>query len=207
MRPSQATPGGNGNQPDDINGLPFNEPYRPGVTFFGNGQKLARWYYLVEVTFKTPATIPNIIQVPLNNDIQGFLLSAFIWSIEAYSAATLTGTKLSASGQATIIPQANFSGSQINLFDNLQKNFWQDKPLRDLQTINDTANAAGKSYVDNIGGVVINWQQCNISIYNTSELTASTTYSIPLGIAFSQFANWKEDGVGTNTYNMVSRNS
>lgn len=207
MKPSQVKPGGTDDKmPVDINGLPFNEPYRPGVTFFGNGQKLARWYYLVEILFDTPAELPGQIVVPINNFVQGFLLSAFIWSIEAYSAATLTGTQQSQAG-ATIMPQANFSGSFINLFDANQKNFWQYKPLRDLQTINDTANAAGKQYVDNIGGVVINWQNCNINIYNTTELEVSTKYTIPLGIAFSQFPNWKEDGVGSDTYNTVNRNA
>jgi hypothetical protein len=195
-------PDGN-NAPVDQYGLPITFPNRQSSLYLQNGQKLAINYWTVEVVFKTGASVASPITLPFNNVITGFLLNSFIWNIEAYSAATMTKTPLG----NTPITQAALSAGYLNLQNNLGYNFWTNKPLRDLQTINDTATLAGKNYPDSLQGTVINWQNSTILLADPSSLATSTQYSLMLGIGFSLFSNWMEDGQGTKNPNQAAINT
>lgn len=191
-----------GNIVTDINKLPIGWPYRSGSLVLQNGEKIAVKYWTIEILAVAPNPLPKIWNIPLNNAIQGFLLNSFYWSMEAYSAATLPFTPATADGSAFVIPQSALTSGFINLQDNKAVAIWNPKPLRDLQTINDVATQAGKQYADSLGGQVINWQNSNIQICDTSGLTAGRKYSIPLGLAFTFFANYQQDGVGASNYNI-----
>jgi len=195
--------GQNMQMPVDQYDLPFGYPYRQQSMIMVNGQKPAINYWTVELAFTTAAVLPSSITVSFNNVITGFLLNAFIMSIEAYSAATIGKTPTG----ATPIPQLNFTSSYINLQNNRGYNFWTNKPFRDLQTINDTASKGGKVYVDGLQGTVVNWQNSSVLIADTSSLSTSTTYSILFGISFSLFGNWMVDGQGTANPNQAAINT
>ena len=194
------------NYPIDDQGNPTDPGARSGNLFFINGQKLSIKYQLVEIQFTTTATVPTSLAVPISNYIQGVLLGSYIFSIEAYSAATLTVTPVSAGGP-TVIPQAALTCSYMNLTDALTNILWTNKPLRDLQTINDTTSKAGKVYADALCGQKINWQNSNIFIAGANaNLAASTSYTIPLGIAYAYNANFKLDGVGSKNLDEANAN-
>lgn len=176
----------------DVNGYPIGQPYRSGQLEIVNGQRLAVWSWGVEFPFTTPSGTWTSVNLPFNNIISGFLLNAYVWSIEAFSGATITNLP---SG-ATPIPQAAFNNAFITLQDNTSKTFWQNKSLRSLQTINDTASAAGNNIVSGMVGQRVNWQNSNIVIYGTTGLSASTKYSIFMELNFSIASNWQIDGQG-----------
>jgi hypothetical protein len=192
----------NGNAPLDVNGLSMAWPNRDGRLTIPNGAKLAMKYWTIEISFKC-VNNTQAQAIPLNNAVQGFLLNSFFWTIEAYSAASIA---LSPTG-GTLIPQGTLNSAYITLYDNKSFVFWNLKPMRDLQTINDTATKFGKQYADSLEGQVINWQNSQIYLADTSAMTNGDTYSILLGLSFSQYSNPQMDGVGTSNPNQIEVNN
>lgn len=178
-------------KPIDRNGQPIGWPYRTGQLEIVNGQRIAVKSQLVEIVIPSQANPASTYQFP----DQPNLRNAACWGLEFYSTATIALSPLS--GNA-LITQAQMSYMFLNMQDYGSFNFFQNKPVRSLQTINDTATKFGKAYADGLVGQHVNWPNCNIFFSSTAQITANTAYSILVEVYYSYEDNWQADGLGKN---------
>lgn len=176
-------------KPIDRNGNLIGWPYRTGQLEMINGQRLAVKSLLIEVKISSQATPVNTYNVP----DQPVLRNAAIWGIEFFSTATIAISPLSS---LALVTQAMMAYMFFNAQDYDSYNFFQNKPCRTLQTINDTASKAGKSYSDGLVGQHINWPNCNIFFSDATQIAANTQYSILMEVLYSLENNWQADGLG-----------
>lgn len=175
----------------DRNGNLIGWPYRTGQLDIVNGNRMVVKSQLIEIIIQSQASPATVYAFP----DQPNLRNAACWGLEFYSATTLPKSPLSGN---SLVTQTMLGYMFMNAQDYNSFNFFQNKPVRSLQTINDTASDAGKQYADGLVGQHINWPNCNITFSLASAITANTVYSILVEVLYSYEDNWQADGLGKN---------
>lgn len=176
----------------DINQQPIGAPYRSGNVVIENGKRLSIKDYLIELIIPAQATPTANYSFSLG--MNGFLLNAYYWNMEFYSAATLPKSPISGN---PVVTQTMLDSMFVTLIDNVGFTFWNLKPARSLQTINDTATVAGNTIVSGMAGTQCNWTNSVVQFADATTIAANTAFSILFSVGFTLNANWQEDGLGT----------